>query len=221
MADKKWVLNGEAIIFDKHGVLADGQHRLWACIEANTPFETAVTEGVSEDAFATIDTGLKRKASDVLHIDGVVKHERVLAVAIRQIIMYRQGTSLHRKGASSQEIMEYYREHGDLYEWVELATRKKVWATAHAGIAVAVCYLAARRYPDKAKEFLASFMLGENLQAGSPLLALRNRFGTEKKLGTVERTALIIQAWNAFIENRKLARMVMFTGDKFPVIKGA
>jgi hypothetical protein len=216
-----WMLNGEPIIFDKDGVLADGQHRLWACIEANVSFETAVVEGVPKDAFATIDTGFKRGGKDVLHIDGIKRHPKAMATTIRTIIKIEAGKMLGNMIVENSDIVNYYRDHQDLCDWMELATAKKVWATAYAPHAVAVCYLAARRYPDKAREFLNSFILGENLQAGSPVLSLRNRLGTEKKLTQIEKSALIAQAWNAFIEGRKLQRMVMFTGDKFPTIKGA
>ncbi len=83
MREGKWMLNGETIIFDKNGVLADGQHRLWACITSEVAFETVVVGGVLSDAFASIDTGMKRSGKDVLHIDGMKKNPKAHATAIR------------------------------------------------------------------------------------------------------------------------------------------
>lgn len=65
-----WRVTGESIKFSDRRLL-DGQNRLRACAESNTPITTHVVFGVKDDAFAYIDTGASRTPGDVLSIVGV------------------------------------------------------------------------------------------------------------------------------------------------------
>ena len=61
MLTGKWQgRNGEAIRFDTTGRLVDGQHRLWACVQSETPFETLLIKDVDPDTFSTIGIGAKK-----------------------------------------------------------------------------------------------------------------------------------------------------------------
>lgn len=65
----RWKRNGETI--KRNGrLLLDGQHRLLACIMANTPFETLVVDGIDRDVFPTIDDGCPRSRIDTLAVAG-------------------------------------------------------------------------------------------------------------------------------------------------------
>ena len=57
MTAGKWMLNGETIKIASDGTILDGQHRLYACIQAEVPFETVVIRGLPMEAQDTIDTG--------------------------------------------------------------------------------------------------------------------------------------------------------------------
>ena len=50
MQDDKWELNGKTIVFDKDGVLLNGQHRLSAAVLANRPLTTIVIRGIEKEA---------------------------------------------------------------------------------------------------------------------------------------------------------------------------
>lgn len=52
MANGRWELNGEAIVFDKNGILKNGAHRLAAIMTANVPVEMVVIRGVDESVTA-------------------------------------------------------------------------------------------------------------------------------------------------------------------------
>jgi hypothetical protein len=78
MRADKWLFTGDAIRFDKNRVLIDGQHRLMACIAAETPFRSLVVYGVEPDAKSVIDGALMRRPSDVLAMDG---YHNVLTLA--------------------------------------------------------------------------------------------------------------------------------------------
>ena len=57
-----WSLTGETIKFGTDGLLKDGQHRLYACIRANTPFDTHAIFGINPETFQHIDVGKKLTA---------------------------------------------------------------------------------------------------------------------------------------------------------------
>lgn len=222
MRDGEWELNGEAIVFDETDTLADGQHRLWACIEAGKSFKTVVTRGVSKNAFATIDTGKKRSAADVLHIAGIHTDRNTLAAAAAIIIKYNAGDSFNNAMTPSrQAVLEFVQKCPELAEWVAQAKKSKAWTNAYASNIAAVAFLGANSYPQKAEQFVAAFISGENLSAGSPVLTLRNRLGADKRMGKRIRLAIIVLAWNAFSANRSLTKAQPPHGDAFPRIAGA
>ncbi|HUT56719.1 MAG TPA: hypothetical protein VNA25_02465 [Phycisphaerae bacterium] len=66
----RWRYNGAAIRFDTQGRLLDGQHRLWACVEANRPITTAVAFNLARQAGINIDTAMPRNGADGLNMTG-------------------------------------------------------------------------------------------------------------------------------------------------------
>lgn len=57
----QWVVNGDTVKRTSTGMLLDGQHRLWAVIEAGKAADMFVIDGIPEDAFHTIDTGVAKR----------------------------------------------------------------------------------------------------------------------------------------------------------------
>ena len=53
MQDGKWRLNGKALIFDSNGRLLNGQHRLSAVVQSDTPLTTLVVRGVDPSVLET------------------------------------------------------------------------------------------------------------------------------------------------------------------------
>ncbi|MFD2025053.1 hypothetical protein [Promicromonospora aerolata] len=82
-----WKDNGAAIVFAKDGTLLDGQHRLFAILQAEVTVRMLVVRGAEKDAQDTIDGGAKRKLSDVLHLRGEA-HYTALAAGLRRITAY-------------------------------------------------------------------------------------------------------------------------------------
>jgi hypothetical protein len=211
MRRKMWQLNGESVVVDYTGKLLDGQHRLWACFNAKTAFETVLVTGVDPDTFVTIDTGKKRSSADVLHISGIVKNAATVAAAAVICLEYRRGTLKVRGSASHgrrvvtrQDVLTFVEKNRQLELWVEKARESSDWTRSYAANMAAVLYLASHKYRELAEEFMIGWKTGENLGSKSPILALRNRLGTVKRMAKSERIALIIYAWNCFVEKKPL-----------------
>lgn len=65
-----WEVNGEGIVFNKAGELVNGQHRLYAILNANVAADVLVVRGV-DDNVRIYDSGKTRSARDALKISGI------------------------------------------------------------------------------------------------------------------------------------------------------
>lgn len=64
----RWMVTGDAIQFDTHGAVINGQHRLWAVLEAGVNVPMMVAFGLDPDVVAVLDDHLKRNLRDVAGI---------------------------------------------------------------------------------------------------------------------------------------------------------
>jgi hypothetical protein len=87
----EWVLNGMPIILSRNGVLLDGLQRLYACLDARTPFITVLAENVPDDTVHTIDQQRRRSFTGVLETRGV-PHAAAMAGMLSKLIRYEDGT---------------------------------------------------------------------------------------------------------------------------------
>lgn len=227
-----WQINGEAVIISDEGELLNGQHRLFACVEANKAFKTILVKGIPKEAFKTIDTGKKRTAGDVIAIAAKSAgeaswHATTVASAAGICVEYQRGW-LKKKGAggakvSSQEKLSFVEKNPDLIEWVTLARNKKRSVIkGHASIIAAICYLGHKKYEMKAKAFLHSVLSGENLEAKSPMLALQNKFleNSRLRMHRWEKITYTIVAWNKWVNNEKIIILKLPQDGEVPAIMG-
>ena len=70
MSQGRWRLTHQGIAFDSHGVLLDGQHRLWGVMLADVPVEMYVWFNVTPEALDVIDGGEMRSLADRLRLSG-------------------------------------------------------------------------------------------------------------------------------------------------------
>lgn len=88
--DDKWRFNGDTIKIAEGGDVLDGQHRLWAVIEAKKPIETILVRGVAKEAFSTIDTLRKpRSGSDVLALNGATRYRNYASSALQWLLRWQ------------------------------------------------------------------------------------------------------------------------------------
>lgn len=129
MSEGKWMLNGESIVFDNKGNLADGQHRLMAIIQSNVAIQSVIVRNVDCESFSTIDQGKARSAKDSFSIKGIPNGTNISAGIRKYIIMNRSGRigsigSLHTGDngdsgcykVSAQEHLDIYNQHPDFWQ---------------------------------------------------------------------------------------------------------
>lgn len=227
----EWQLNGDTIRISVTGKLLDGQHRLFACIEANTEFQTYLVEGLPDEVFDTIDVGKKRSASDMLKIHNKIagtepmKHEGVIMAAITTILEYKYGTwkQRHTHVITHHEKLEFLDKYPGVKDWVLKSRVKgtKRWENTYAQNIGAVAFLGSKKYAMKAETFVIGFTTGNDLPPGSPIGKLRDRLSAEKHYGKWDRMRFIIPAWNMHVENKLVDPVKQLRqASEVPIIAG-
>lgn len=199
----KWRDTGVPIIFSATGRLLDGQHRLAAIVEAETPIDMHVMFGVHDSAFAEIDVGKKRSAGDVFHINGVA-NSALMAAAANVVFGYDAGTTrTHAKGMriSEAELYEFFLGHQDLSRSAHVGHSFAAARLCSPAIMTAMHYICARKSRRDADEFFEKVATGANCRAGDPALTLRNTLvralSENERIGRARLIGLTVKAWNA------------------------
>jgi len=224
----EWELNGESIKFDVNGTLLDGQHRLWAIIEANKSIKTMVIRNLEPQVMDTLDTGRCRSAANVLQIKGFVNGS-VLASAAKMLCSFDRGEwgeyqERLFKSISNHTVLETVKAHPSLGESVSYirGRSQKLRPFVPESLGAALHYIFNRISPEVTEEFFTSFIEGTNLDVGHPVLVLRNtlfKIKGHSRNGLCTRAALVIKAWNFHIRNKTARTLVWRNFEEFPKIE--
>ena len=176
MQNNNWSLTGDTIKFGTDGYLKDGQNRLAACIQAQTPFTTHVTFGIDPNTFHHMDSGKNRGADDVLAIMGVKNFSKV-AQEIKFLLNWEKGKTNTAGGISNDQIKDAYLNKYNpdlLQEGVSWA--RKVYAQTYYthGQVAATFYLAVEAgYRDEIEDFFNCMMNGTGKATSGPIKLMR------------------------------------------------
>lgn len=175
----RWHLTGDAIQFDTEGLLMDGQHRLWACVLADQPFESSVAYNVDPGARIVIDTGKKRTLGNYFTMAG--EGDAIsLAAAVNLAIRWDMGNIAGdgtligaRYVVNHEEAVDWLTENGAIRQSVTAG--RLFYREMRYGLTAGITahYLNSRVDSDASDEFWQAATLGTDLPAGSPILALR------------------------------------------------
>lgn len=230
MRNGNWLLNGEAVKISGDGTLIDGQHRLYGCVEANTPFTTIVVRGLTFASRDSMDTGAKRSMADVLRWRGEVNAVALASALEASACWEENGTPMHNGAThSNSERITYLEENPDIRDAVHIWTGLIGAPLRIPASAGAPFYLRAHRLaPAEAEAFISILKSGANLTEDSPIFRLRGwcmRAAANK--GTLPReeyTAVMVKAWNAWITGRPIRQLGWRRGgikaEDFPTIVG-
>jgi hypothetical protein len=211
MALGRWHLTGEAIGFDRQGRLANGQHRLLACVAADEPFTSYVIRGLDDEAIRAMESGRGRTPGDAGTMMGM-PNPMVRTAAAGMLIRIEHfkedpedepTPGSHRRSTiTTEDRLIYATEHAPEFEACEPIAREVYHALGVSQSAwLATAVLLARAGGAKAVEWLQQFASGAGLPTGDPRLALRawvtNRLTKHIQLPSHMLIAVTISAWNA------------------------
>lgn len=205
MENGDWEWNGEAIKFDVHNALLDGQHRLAAIIESGTPIEMMVVRGLPSLTQETMDTGAKRTFGDVLKLRGEDQYT-ILASTIRAIASWEAGYRTGNNAAKSFTNRQLIKTLDD-YPWVRNGVTSISRVSRSTGLPSSVAgvlwWAFMRIDAEDCHFFFERLASAENHSAGEPVYELRkfldlNRENTRGSRNLRYLMAVSIKAWNKF-----------------------
>jgi hypothetical protein len=223
MINDRFHLTGESIIIGRSGSLLDGQHRVLACIKTGFGFWTVLVEGVDDELFYVINTGKSRSLSDVLKINGET-NTIVLSSCLLRLAEYRRSPLSICSGApiSTSEAFEAFREYPEIQESIRVSVALKDVAS-RTRIAWLHCVTQRLNKP-VSDSFFHGLTTGEMLDMHSPVYWLRSRLQSDRassaKISPREAQALIIKAWNAYLDGKSVKCLKWTEKEAFPALRG-
>ncbi len=202
----------EMIKISDEGLVLDGQHRLNAVIESNTAVWFHVAYDVPTEVFDVLDTGSTRSASDAFKIKGV-KHESSIPSIITTYNLLcsnkRRGIQVHHKATNSMLLDQYLQNENF---WQEIAKSSharylsfaKILPPSYIG-GFAAFFIGLNEV--KANDFMDQLCSGVGI-TNNAINILRTKLIQDKlsprKMNHSFKFALIIKAWNAFVQNKQI-----------------
>lgn len=217
------------IVFNESGELDDGQHRLWAIIQAGVTVPLLVVKGSSRELRALIDSGMKRAVQHQVRMTSGQQATVTTAAAANRALRYLKFPALVWTSAqtrpSRMEVIDFSIQHHDLLvESVKMGDKMRHALPRSRGVIHAFAFLGMYLPKDKefVPEFLESMASGAGLTEGDPRLTLRNSsFMTVDKAGSEwdqqKRLAYLIKAVNKHHKGQTAKTLGQFTRDNLPM----
>lgn len=207
--DDKWRFNGDTIKIAEGGDVLDGQHRLWAVIEAKKPIETILVRGVAREAFATIDTLRKpRSGSDILALAGATRYRNHASSALSWLLRWQRNCledykAPHNKIENS-DIETAFANNPGIIRAVERAAGLR--SLANPAIMGFFYYILTNRNAELAERLMVTLETPAGIGVTDPFFRLRAYFLADhnKRKEPLVTIALAIKAANAAERNVKI-----------------
>jgi hypothetical protein len=223
MVNGHWVPNGETIKFaigpDGEEVLVDGQHRLWAVVEASKDkpgleIEFLVVQNLAPEAMMTVDNVAKRNYGDYLAMHGQRGSSRVTTLATR-VTNWDRVPSVRMPNVHTRATLTP----SEVHAWFSANREAAIEAINMGGLVASKLkiqhqatvpgyFLLARVDQATAKDYFQNLVAWTRLGVPRhPILSLVSTINTRKArpggLPADEALALIIMCWNALAEQKR------------------
>ena len=228
MRDGEWAETGETIKFDIHEHLIDGQHRLFAVMEAELIIPFEVVWGLPTSARDRMDTGSIRSGSDVLGMHGVSYPRAVFpALGILKSYLAGQLPSIYHSGRnriSNAEAYDMFLQHpGIEHSATVTANINMLRRLMPRSYAAFLHYIFSNISAEANDTFWTKLVSGADLGHDDAVLHLRERLIANKvavgraKMDITTFLALSIKAWNGYRRGKPVYRVQYRpTFEQFP-----
>lgn len=203
----RWQFNGEPLIFAQGGELNDGQNRLSAVIDANTPQQFACVFGVTRESRMSVDQGVARSAGDYLGMGGSKNAHNVAATAKGVLAFERgEGVRLSQGDITNAEVVARAKADTAVGEATDYAVSvyRHTRAFAAPKIIGTAYYLLADINEADAREYMDAVCIGEGLKRSDPAFAVREALISWGKTRAQAKLEVIFRGWVAFRQGRPL-----------------
>jgi hypothetical protein len=216
MTRGQWKLTGQGISFDDNNNLLDGQHRLRAVIKSGISVQMLLIFGVDPSTFEVYDTGKIRSANDVFSIRGIPNNKNITAaIKVYKILEMRRkniGSSSRELNLSNIDIVQEYYKYEVFWQDVfryshRLYEKYRIYTTSTIIGFIAYLILDKKHPTEKVYSFLNSlFGLENNINKTPETLRemLIKDAMSIRRIKAIDKTTLLILAWNYFIQNKSV-----------------
>lgn len=165
-----WQTTHQGVAFGHDGRLLDGQHRLAAIVRSKVSVELQVSRDVDESTFSVVDCGLKRTHYDRVHLVDDHGINKTLCTSLNYFV--RQ-TKISGQSIPVSEIETAFHLMPDSWLWMAGMWVQPMKGLKYASVmaSIAVYHFVNR---ERAELFNDGYMSGTGLEAGDPVLALRD-----------------------------------------------
>lgn len=204
-----WNVDGNTIKLDKRCIVYDGQHRLWAIIEANKSITSYVLFNGTRDHAVTMDQGRSRSFADWLVMNSY-ENTTLVQSLVNLKLRYEDNSLLTRTTHYSvPELVAEFKAHESRYI-----------DAAHTGSKVIGCpgfvrsHMALVAFVNDNNSPVFDFIDQVKTEASGkthPCVVLRNKLlrsrvnvSRTQPLTLLDKLVFTIKAWNAYAEGREL-----------------
>lgn len=217
----QWKLTHQGIGISVRGEVIDGQHRIYAVIEAGTTIEILVVRGVSQDAMLVLDDGVQRTDADSIRIAdfGLRDLEQIEATSAKRMV---RGVRKRLRPISRADLRSFILRHRPAIQ----ASYRALWQegrvpnVTHSEV---VAVLARASYTCTREELLAAAaFLATGKQTTDrlePLLVLREWLLKAARLDLRQRYGKAERAISMFLNGSRLGsrRLTEAREELFPL----
>lgn len=212
IVEGKWKFNGDTIKVAESGDILDGQHRLWAIVEAKKPVDTILVYGIERDAFATIDTiRTTRSASDVVALNGATRHRALIGSALQWLIRWQRKCVMNYKApehrVENSDVEVAFANNPMMVKAIERANGLR--GIGNPAIIGFFFYVLTNRNPELAERMMTTLENPAGVALSDPYFRLRAYFTNDhhKRKEPIVTIALMIKAANAAHRGAKLGAL--------------
>ena len=222
----QWQLNNDSITFDEEGFLANGHHRLKACIQAGVAFPTFVHLNVPKEAYRTMDVPTKRTMADTLSLLGVKEH-KVIGQALPWVARFQNKRLMAADESTYHDLGKIYEADQAAFDDAAEFIKGKFKGILSPQIALFLLYVFRKHDREKADWFMTHLSTGEGLaNIDNPILRCRDTLTNPllkgaHKLTTYARVAYIFKAWGMYLTGKTSKWISMPKGGIEKILKSA
>lgn len=209
IASGKWQFNGDTIKISDTGDVLDGQHRLWAIMEAKVPVETIVVRGIEKEAFSTMDAIRQpRSGGDTIARLGQVSRRNEIATALSWLIRWQRDIIESfrdpRNRIENSDIEEAFKIHPQIIRAVERCARFR--GVVNVGTLAFAYYVMTNRNAELAERMIETLENPSAIAIDDPFFRLRCYFVDDrgKRKEPLSVIAYIFKAANAAASDDKI-----------------
>lgn len=228
----KWREDGQPIQRACTGVFINGQHRLRAVVLSGETIRFLVVSNLPLETQDNIDTHTKRTFGDVLKLKGE-KYYVPMATISRRVYLWKLG--IYRNNGTNttvtnRQLLAVLAEHPEIRDSAQAAHLARAGkAGVSTGTFGVLHWVFNRIDPDDCAVFFEQLTYGANIDVTDPVYVLRKTLAKPRDKKSATRmpddmvTALVIKAWNAYRDGRKVQILQYRPGganpEKFPTPK--